>query len=123
MRRSVLAAVVLTVGLSCGAPAAAQPDYRWYGGPDNPHWDAARHYDHRWRRHERRLTRADRVYRGSDGRWYCRRPDGTTGLVVGGLTGAAIGHAIGGDTVAALLGAAGGALLGQQIERGEVRCR
>jgi len=33
---------------------------------------------------ERRLTRADRIYRGRDGRYYCRRSDGTTGLIVGG---------------------------------------
>jgi hypothetical protein len=124
MKNSVLAAVALSVGLSAGGlSATARPDYRWRGGPDNPDWDAADHYDGRWHHGERRLTRADYVYRGRDGRWYCKRPDGTTGLVVGGLTGAAIGQAIGGDTVAALLGAAGGALLGQRIDRGEVRCR
>ncbi len=27
----------------------------------------------------RRLSRADRVYRGNNGRYYCRRGDGTTG--------------------------------------------
>jgi len=29
------------------------------------------------------LGRNDRIYRGQDGRYYCRRSDGTTGLIVG----------------------------------------
>ena len=123
MKRSTLGAVALAVSLSCASlPAAAQPDYRWHGGPDQRGWDPARSYDGH-RRHERRMTRADYAYRGSDGRYYCRRSDGTTGLVVGGLAGAAIGNAIGGDTLGTLLGAAGGAALGRSIERGQVRCR
>ena len=36
---------------------------------------------------DRRLSVNDRVYRGQNGRYYCRRPDGTTGLIVGGLAG------------------------------------
>ena len=106
------------------APLSAQPrDYRWQG--DRPGWEPSRHYrDHR-RGHyrERRMGRNDRIYRGGDGRYYCRRSDGTTGLVVGAIAGGLLGNAIGGDTLGALLGAGGGALLGQQIERGQVRCR
>ena len=74
----------------------------------------------------RRLTRTDRIYRGSNGRYYCRRSDGTTGLIVGGLSGAVIGHSIAGGgsrTLGALLGGAAGALLGQSIDRGQVVCR
>ncbi len=123
MKTSTLAAVVLSVGLSCGSMSAtAQPDYRWHGGPEARDWDASRTYDGR-RHHERRLARDDYVYRGGDGRYYCRRSDGTTGLVVGGLAGAALGNAIGGDTLGALLGAAGGAALGSSVDRGRVRCR
>ena len=36
----------------------------------------------------RTLIADDRVYRGGDGRYYCRRPDGTTGRIVGGIAGA-----------------------------------
>lgn len=123
MKTSTLAVAVLSVGLSCGSmPAAAQPDHRWQGGPDNRQWDASKSYDGR-SHHERRLAREDYVHRGSDGRYYCRRSDGTTGLVVGGLGGAAIGGAIGGDALGALLGAAGGAVLGHSIDSGKVRCR
>jgi hypothetical protein len=123
MKTSTLAAVVLSVGLSCGSmPAAAQPDHSWQGGPENRKWDAAHSYDGR-RGPERPLTREDYVHRGSDGRYYCRRSDGTTGLVVGGLGGAALGGAIGGDALGALIGAAGGAVLGDSIDRHKVRCR
>jgi hypothetical protein len=123
MKSSVLAVAVLSAGLSCASVSAtAQPDHGWHGGPQNRNWDAARHYDGR-AHHDRRLSRADYVYRGSDGRYYCRRGDGTTGLVVGGLAGGLLGNAIGGDTLGTLLGAAGGAALGNSIARGQVHCR
>lgn len=123
MKTSTLAAAMLSVSFSCGSMSAmAQPDHHWRGGPENRQWDAARSYDGR-RHHERRLTRADEVYRGGDGRYYCRRSDGTTGLVVGGLAGAALGNVIGGNTISTLLGAAGGAAIGNSVDSGKVRCR
>lgn len=96
-------------------------DYGWRGDR-NGGWDPARHY-HDGKYRERRLGRHDRIYRGSDGRYYCRRNDGTTGLVIGGLAGGLLGNAIGGDTLGTLLGAGGGALLGRSIDRGNIRCR
>lgn len=71
---------------------------------------------------------AYREWRGRDGRTYCRKSDGTTGLVVGGVAGALVGRTIdtGGDrTMGTLLGAAGGALLGREVERSSSkrRCR
>ena len=72
------------------------------------------------------LSRNDRIYRGRDGRYYCRRSDGTTGLIVGAGIGGALGAAIapgGSELIGALIGGAAGAALGQEIERGEVRCR
>ncbi len=74
----------------------------------------------------RRLTRADRIYRGNDGRYYCRRPDGTTGLIIGGAVGALLGNAIDGgrsSLLGTLIGGAAGAALGREVERGQVRCR
>lgn len=70
--------------------------------------------------------RRAREWRGRDGRRYCRKPDGTTGLVVGGVAGALVGRTIdsrGDRTLGTLLGAAGGALAGREIERGGSRCR
>lgn len=75
---------------------------------------------------ERRLTRQDRIYAGRDGRYYCRRPDGTTGLIVGGIAGGFLGNALAGrgsGLLGTLLGAGGGAALGSSIDRGNVRCR
>jgi len=74
----------------------------------------------------RRLGRNDRIYRGNNGRYYCRRNDGTTGLIVGGLAGGALGNVIAGGgsrLLGSLIGAGGGALLGQSIDRGRVTCR
>lgn len=74
----------------------------------------------------RRLTRNDRIYRGNDGRYYCRRSDGTTGLIVGAAVGGLIGNSLGrGDSglLATLLGAGAGAALGSSIDRGNVSCR
>jgi uncharacterized protein YcfJ len=66
---------------------------------------------------------AKRVYkewRGRDGRMYCRRTDGATGLIVGGIGGALLGRTIdtsGDRTLGTLGGAAAGALLGREIDR------
>lgn len=123
MKLSTLAGAMLSVSLLCGgSSASAQSDHRWQGGPGNRNWDPARAYDGR-RDGDRRLTRADYVYRGHDGRYYCRRSNGTTGLVVGGIGGAVLGNAIGGDTLGTLLGAAAGAVAGRAVDRGRVHCR
>ncbi len=71
---------------------------------------------------------AYREWRGRDGRRYCRKPNGTTGLVVGGVAGALVGRTIdtrGDRTVGTLLGAAAGAVAGREIERSgsRKRCR
>ena len=68
-----------------------------------------------------------RVWRGNNGNYYCRRQDGTTGLLVGGAVGALLGHEVAGRrgdrTLGALLGGAAGALLGREIDRSDSRCR
>jgi len=74
---------------------------------------------------DRRLSRADRIYRGYDGRYYCRRQDGTTGLIVGAGIGALLGNQVnigGSQTLSTIIGGAAGALLGREIDRGGVRC-
>ena len=128
MKKSFIGALlVAALSISVPVPMAAwaQPgrDYRW-DGDRNSRWDPSQHYGSRSdRRHERRLGRRDRIYRGGDGRYYCRRNDGTTGLVIGALAGGLLGNAIGGDVLGTLLGAGGGALVGQQIDKGNYRCR
>lgn len=74
----------------------------------------------------RRLGRNDRVYRGYNGQYYCRRSDGTTGLIIGGLAGGVLGSAIDNgrsSILGTLIGAGAGAALGSSIDRGNVRCR
>ncbi|WP_375397442.1 glycine zipper 2TM domain-containing protein [uncultured Sphingomonas sp.] len=70
-----------------------------------------------------------REYRGRDGRTYCRRSNGTTGLVVGGVAGAVVGNSIAGrgdKLLGTVIGGAAGALGGRAIDRtatAEKRCR
>ncbi len=66
-----------------------------------------------------------REWRGKDGRMYCRKSNGTVGLIVGGAGGALVGRAIdtrGERTTGTVLGAAAGALLGREVAR-KRRCR
>jgi hypothetical protein len=145
MRKLILGLAAAALSLPA-APIAAKPHW----GHDNGHhrgWDKGRGNPHRWDwnrpdprygrydaaryyrpgvHYERRLTRYDRIYRGYDGRYYCRRSDGTTGLIVGGVLGGLLGNALAdghSSTLATLLGAGGGALLGKSIDSGNVRCR
>ncbi len=73
-----------------------------------------------------RVTRQTRIYRGYDNRYYCRRSDGTTGLIVGGVIGGVLGDRIdqgNSSILGAVLGASAGALIGKQIDQGSVTCR
>lgn len=49
---------------------------------------------------------------------YCRRSNGTTGLVAGGVTGAVVGSkVIGGGLLGVAAGAVGGAVAGRAVDR------
>lgn len=71
------------------------------------------------------VHRNTRVWQGNDGRNYCRKSDGTTGLLIGGAAGALLGREVAGRngdrTLGAILGAAGGALLGKSLDS-KTRC-
>ena len=67
-----------------------------------------------------------RLWRGDDGRYYCKRDDGTTGLIIAAAVGGLAGNELAGRgdrTLGAILGAAGGALLGREIDRSNYRCK
>ena len=105
------------------APVPDQDDER-----DENGYDASRYYRDGPNYSERTLSRDDRVYAGSDGRYYCRRSDGTTGLIVGGAAGGVLGNVIDGGhsrAVGTLLGGALGALVGKSVDQqnASVRCR
>lgn len=126
MRNRIFAAALAAgIAASFAAPEVAlardHHDYRWDEGHRG--WDPADHY-RPGKYRVRRLVRADHIYRGRDGRWYCRRGDGTTGLVIGAIGGGILGNVLSnGGALGTLLGAGGGALLGREIDRGQVRCR
>lgn len=99
MRKTLLAFAVATLATPAIPTAALAHDSGYYDG---------------------------RVWRDSDGRLRCKRPNGTTGLIVGAAGGALLGRAIdtrGERATGTILGAAAGALVGRQIERSRVRCR
>lgn len=123
---SALAAAAMTVtAFTAAAPAAADPP-SWAPAHGKRAKDRAT-YDRRGYYYEpRRITRDSRMWRGQDGRYYCKRDNGTTGLVIGAGVGALAGHELAGRgdrTLGAILGGAVGAILGREIDRGSLRCR
>ncbi len=67
-----------------------------------------------------------KTWRDSQGRLRCKRPNGTTGLIVGAAGGALVGRAVdthGERATGTIIGAAAGALLGREIDRSRYRCR
>ena len=87
--------------------------------------DRDRVYDSEGRYIEPRRVSAGEVWQGRDGRYYCRRGNGTTGLVIGAAGGALLGRAIdtrGERATGTILGAAAGALLGREVQR-NMRCK
>ena len=101
---------------------------RWEHGRDRYRGDSR--YDQGYygpRTYQQPYYNNNQTWRGNDGRYYCKKKNGTTGLIVGGAAGALLGRAIAGrgdNTLGTILGAAGGALLGRSVERNSSsRCR
>ena len=98
MRRTMLALAATTLAIPA-LPSAAEARTSYYQG---------------------------KVWRDSQGRLRCHRPNGTTGLIVGAAGGALIGRAIdthGERATGTILGAAAGALVGREIDRSRYQCR
>ena len=119
------AAEIATPGHRVAAPVDSEwHQYRNRGWRDDRH--RGRYDRDRYDRYEdRRGYRNSRAWRGRDGRGYCRKSDGTTGLIVGGAAGALLGREIDGGydrTLGTILGGAAGALLGKEVDSGTV-CR
>ncbi len=118
-----LAAATLTVPT---APVLADPP-PWAPAHGKRAKEKHRIYDERGYYVEpRRISRDSYVWRGKDGRYYCKRDNGTTGLIIGAGVGALAGHELAGrgdKTLGVILGAAAGGLLGREIDRGSLSCR
>ena len=137
MTLGLLAVATLGAGLVSGCSdygdGGMAPRYRNYSRYDynrpDPQYNgyyADHYYRDSPRYRERRLSRNDRVYRGQDGRYYCRRSDGTTGLLVGAAIGGLLGNIIApGDskTFGTLLGGVAGGAAGASIDANNTRCR
>jgi hypothetical protein len=127
----IVAASILLSG--CETYGYGEPGYSGYSAYDynkpDPHYGGyypERYYRTGPRYQEYRLSESDRLYRGRDGRYYCRRSDGTTGLIVGGIAGGVLGNIIaegGSETLGTVLGAAAGAAIGASIDRNNIVCR
>ena len=99
-----------------------------YAAPAATDYDAARYYRDGPNYQERQMSYNDQAYRGSDGRYYCKRSDGTTGLIVGGAGGAVLGNVVDGGhnrVAGTLIGGALGAIIGKSVEQSndQYRCR
>ena len=120
LRKTLVAATMAAVALPVGTAYADPPP--WAPAHGRRAHDAAaqqRYYS---------TDNGIRYWQGDDGRYRCRRGDGTTGLLIGGAAGALAGRAIdthGSRTTGTILGAAAGALLGREIDRNRTsaRCR
>jgi len=117
---SVVGTAPAHAGLSSAVPAQgyskAEEGAHFYRKKDR------RYYASR----DQRINRDTRIWRGSDGRYRCKKDNGTTGLLIGGAVGGLAGHEIAGNgdkLLGTVLGAAGGALLGREIDRDKYRCR
>ncbi len=140
MRKSILAVLTAATALAaCSNYDADRPGYAsdngWrryrqydYDRPDPAYngYYADRYYRDRPYYREHRLSSNDRVYRGENGQYYCRRSDGTTGLVVGGIVGGLLGNVLapgGSKTLGTVLGAIGGGAVGSAVDSTDARCR
>ena len=88
MKNKIAAALLVAVVATPVALPTAAVAQRWNGDRDG-NWDPSTGY--RDKNYGRRIDENERVYRGSDGRTYCKRANGTTGRVLGAGGGALLG--------------------------------
>lgn len=95
-------------------------------GWNRPGWHAEQFYVNDGRYSQRYLGANDQIWRGYDNRYYCRRSDGTTGLIIGGLAGGTLGNVVapgGSKLLGSIIGGTLGAVVGNSIDRRRVVCR
>ena len=118
------ASVALTAPAYAGLAAPAQAD--GFHKLDQSSDFYKKRKDRRYYARDEQIGNNTRVWRDNDGRYRCKKDNGTTGLLIGGAVGGLAGHEIagGGDKLlGTVLGAAGGALLGREIDKSKYRCR
>jgi hypothetical protein len=126
LRNAALIALAAATALPLAACSDGYGNDRPGYGYRDGYRDRDRGYRDRGSRDGYVLGRNDAIYRDRDGSYYCRKPDGTRGAIIGGLAGGVLGNIIapdGSKTLGTIIGAAGGAIAGNQIDKGKVRCR
>jgi hypothetical protein len=121
----ILAAALILPSLSACATTGSDGRYGYNDRNDGFNSDRRDRRERREARRARYLAQNDMIYRDNEGRYYCKRDDGTTGAIVGAIGGGVLGNIIapgGSKTLGTILGAAGGALAGQAIDKNDVRC-
>lgn len=126
MKKTILSAVIAATALTSvpafGDPPPWAPAHGRRSHERNENYDRGGDYQRQYRQTDNGIN----YWRGDDGRYYCRRSNGTTGLLAGAVLGALLGRSIdrnGDRSTGTILGAAAGALLGREVERGQSRCR
>ena len=126
MKKPLLVALMIaTLPLGACATTDSGGRYGYNGAGDRYYGDRGDRRDRYERRRARQLAENDVIYRDNDGRYYCKRSDGSTGTIAGAIAGGVLGNIIapgGSKTLGTVLGAAGGALAGNAIDKNNVRC-
>ena len=113
------------VGMAASVPAAARDhghdrsEQSWQVNHRDRYGYDTRYYGRDY--HSQPGYRTVQAWRGNDGRYYCRRNDGTTGMLVGAAAGALLGNAIDGGydhPLGTVIGGALGALAGKSVAQG-----
>jgi outer membrane lipoprotein SlyB len=120
----VAASVVGTAPAYAGVSTAAPGYHQAEASAD--YYKKRKHNRNYYASRDQRVNSNTRIWRGSDGRYRCKKDNGTTGLLIGGAVGGLAGHEIAGNgdkLLGTVLGAAGGALLGREIDKDKYRCR
>lgn len=122
----------LTIGLLASVPAHAglspvAPSKSVISTDHEASFDRDRKRDRkRSYARDQRVSNNTRIWRDNDGRYRCKKDNGTTGLLIGGAVGGLAGNTIAGSgdkLLGTVLGAGAGALLGREIDRDKYRCR
>ena len=134
MRKTLIGLAALAVAIpTMSVPASAQRHHNrdsYQQDHRQDHRDQRGYNNRRSRDYDRQGYYTGNTWRGQDGRYRCRRSDGSTGLLIGAVGGALVGRTIdtrGDRTAGTVLGAVVGGLLGNSIDRdsnnGRRRCR
>ena len=124
MNKIIIAAMAAATAIT-SVPAFGDPP-PWAPAHGRRHHDRDRDRDRYRDQDYRTADNGVRYWQGDDGRYYCKRSNGTIGLLAGAALGALLGRAVdtrGERVTGTVLGAAAGALIGNELAQGRTHCR